>query len=143
MKHENIIKIYHKDTDCYGIVWHGAYIKWFEIGRVELSHLAGIDFKVLDEMKILMPVVELNCRYKSPARLFDQLCISTTIKELKKTSATFSHEIRNVKSNNLILHAATTIVTTDMNGKLYKHMPEYLYEKFNKILINKTELNLV
>ena len=49
IKHENIVKIYYKDTDCYGIVWHGAYIKWFEVGRVELSHLAGIDFKTLDD----------------------------------------------------------------------------------------------
>ncbi|MDD3012785.1 MAG: thioesterase family protein [Candidatus Gastranaerophilales bacterium] len=143
MKHENIIKIYHKDTDCYGIVWHGAYIKWFEIGRVELSHLAGIDFKILDELEILMPVVELNCRYKSPAKLLDELCITTEIKELKKTSITFLHVIKNNNNDNLILNATTTIVTTDKNGKLYRNMPDFLYEKFNKIFTTSTELNLI
>jgi len=134
MKHENIIKIYHKDTDCYGIVWHGAYIKWLEIGRVELSHLAGINFKELDNMDILMPVVELNCRYKSPARLFDELCIITELKELKKTSVTFSHVVKNIKTSHLLINATTTIVTTDKNGKLYRNMPDYLYDKYSKII---------
>jgi len=140
MKHENIAKIYHKDTDCYGVVWHGAYIKWFEVGRVELSHLAEINFKLLDEMEILMPVVDLNCRYKSPARLLDEICITTEIKELKKTSIIFSHVIKNTDTKNLILNATTTIVTIDKNGKLLKNMPEYLYEKYRKILT--PELNL-
>jgi len=134
MKHENIVKIYHKDTDCYGIVWHGAYIKWFEVGRVELSMMAGINFQQLDDMGILLPVVELNCRYKSPARLLDQICIITEIKELKQSSVTFSHSIRNINSQKLILIASTTIVSTDKNGKLYKKMPDYLFEKFNKAL---------
>jgi len=143
MKHENIIKIYHKDTDCYGVVWHGAYIKWFEIGRVELSHLAGIDFKKLDEMAILMPVVELNCRYKSPARLLDELCVTTEIKALKKTSITFSHMMKNIHNNNLILNATTTVVTIDKDGKLLKKMPDFLYEKYSKILPAKAELSLI
>jgi acyl-CoA thioester hydrolase len=141
MKHENIVKVYYNDTDCYGVVWHGAYIKWFEIGRVELSHLAGIDFKMLDDMKLLMPVVELNCRYKSPAKVMDELCISTELKELKKISVTFLHTVRNTASNNLILTASTTIVAIDQNGKLQKNMPEFLYEKYKSILVNNALVN--
>ena len=134
MKHENIVKIYYKDTDCYGVVWHGAYIKWFEAGRVELSHLAGIDFKVLDEMGIILPVVELNCRYKSFARVMDELCITTELKELKKIFVTFSHTIRNIKTNNLILTATSTVVVTDKNEKLLKTIPCYLKEKYKNIV---------
>ena len=131
MKHENIIKIYYTDTDSYGVVWHGAYIKWLEIGRVELSRLAGIDFAVLDEMGILLPVVELNCRYKSSARIFDELSVITELKELRNTSITFSHTIKNIKTNKLILTAASTIVSTDKNGKLFRKIPDYIYKKLN------------
>ena len=133
MKHENIVKIYYKDTDSYGIVWHGAYIKWFEVGRVELSYLAGIDFKTLDNMGILLPVVELNCRYKSPARVMDELLVTTEIKELKQISITFLHTIKNIKTENLILTATTTVVPTDRNGKLMKKMPDYLQSNFKQI----------
>jgi acyl-CoA thioester hydrolase len=143
MNHEYTIKIYHKDTDCYGIVWHGAYIKWFEIGRIEFSVLAGVALNILDDMEILMPVVELNCRYKSPARLYDELSISTELKSLKRTSAVFSHTIKNINTGVLILSSETTIVTTDKNGKLYRNMPEYLYNKFDSILHKTQELNLI
>jgi len=136
MKHNNTVKIYHHDTDCYNVVWHGSYFKWFEIGRVELSTVAGIDFKVLDEMGILLPVVNVNCRYKRPAKLFDEICISTSIKELRTTSITFLHTITNIENNVLILEADTTIVTTDRNGKLFRKMPEYLYNNYKKAIKN-------
>ena len=132
MKHENIVKIYYKDTDSYGIVWHGAYIKWFEVGRVELSALFGIDFKMLDDMEILLPVVELNCRYKSPARVLDELLVTTEIKELAPISITFLHTVKNIKTENLILTATTKVVPTGKNGKLMKKMPDYLKINFNR-----------
>ena len=134
MKHENLVKIYHHDTDCYNVVWHGAYLKWFEIGRIELSQLIGIDFRTLDEMEILLPVVELNCRYKSPARLLDEIYITTEIKELRPPSVAFSHNITNILTESHILSAVSTIVTTDKNGKLLRKMPPYLYDKYNKVI---------
>lgn len=142
MKHENFVKIYHHDTDCYNVVWHGAYLKWFEIGRIELSQLLGIDFITLDEMGILLPVVELNCRYKSPARLMDEICISTELKELRVASVSFSHSITNVKTGNLILNAVSAVVTTDKNGKLLRKMPDYLYEKYNNVIKNVQQKHL-
>jgi len=135
MKHENKVKVYYADTDSYGIVWHGAYIKWFEVARVELSGLLGIDIKVLEEMNVQMPVVEMNIRYKSPARALDELLIESEIAEVRKASITFSHKVTNLTTNTLVLNATTTIVTTDSNGKLYRRMPEYLYERYSNALL--------
>lgn len=140
MKHENHVKVYYVDTDSYGIVWHGAYIKWFEVARVELSGMLGIDFETLENMKIQMPVVDLHVRYKSPARLMDKLLIETQIAELKKTSITFGHKIYNKTSEKLVLTATSTVVTTDINGKLYRKMPDYLYENYKKTIIQKQEI---
>ncbi len=131
MKYIQKIKIYHSDTDCYNIVWHGAYAKWLEAGRVELCEKLGIKFDELDKMKILLPVVELNIRYKSPGRLFDELEIQTSIKELKKTSITFAHEIKSMDRNMLILTANSTMVATDTNGKLIRALPDYIYKKLS------------
>lgn len=134
MKHENTVKIYYQDTDCYGVVWHGAYIKWLEVGRVELSRQYGICFDELDKMNILLPVVELTCRYKSPARLMDEIVITTELAELKKLSISFAHTIRNKNTDALILTAVSTIVATDLNGKLLRKMPEYLCNSYEKAL---------
>lgn len=124
------VKIYHSDTDCYNVVWHGSFAKWLEAGRIEFSEKIGIKFEELEKMNIQLPVVELNIRYKSPAKLFDELEIKTSLYELKKTSATFGHVITNIKTDIVILTATSQIVTTNTNGKLFRTMPKYLHEKF-------------
>lgn len=136
MKHINKIKVYHQNTDCYGVVWHGEYLKWFEIGRVEYSEMIGINFNLLQKADIQLPVVEINCRYKSPARLFDILIIETTLQELKSTSMTFSHKITNETTGKFVLSASTTVVTTNSNGKLYRKIPDELYEYLKNDLCN-------
>ena len=35
MKHTFEQKVYYSDTDAYGVVWHGSYLRWLEMGRVE------------------------------------------------------------------------------------------------------------
>jgi acyl-CoA thioester hydrolase len=132
MKYSQEIKVYYADTDTYGIVWHGAYIKWFEIGRVELSNLLGIDFTELEKEGIQMPVVELNCRYKSPARLFDDLVIVTELGQINRASFTFNHNIYNKTATKSVLSAYSTVVITDINGKLFRKIPENILEKFTK-----------
>jgi len=134
MKFTQKIKVYHSDTDCYNVVWHGAYAKWLEIGRVEFSEQIGIKFEELDNMNVKMPVVELNIRYKSPARLFDDLEIVTTLEELKKTSAKFGHVINNSQTGMAILTANSTIVTTGEDGKMFRSMPAYLYDKYFEVI---------
>jgi len=133
MEYIQQVKVYHSDTDCYNVVWHGAYAKWLEAGRIEFSEKIGIRFEELEKMNIHLPVVELNIRYKHPAKLFDELEIKTTLKELKKTSATFEHVITNLNNAMVILSATSTIVCTTADGKLFRTIPEYLYEKYLKI----------
>ena len=130
LKHINKVKIYHADTDSYGIVWHGAYLKWFEVGRVEVANMLGATIKELEDSGILLPVVELNCRYKSPARLLDEILIETEVSALTRASITFKHTITNENTELLVLTALTTCVTTDKNGKLFRKIPDEIYKKF-------------
>ena len=69
------------DTDCYGVVWHGAYTKWLEMGRVNLFKTIDVDIKQMsDEHDIIFPVTEQNVRFKAPARFGDVLRLTTWVK---------------------------------------------------------------
>lgn len=129
MKHEFTIKVFPGDTDSYGVVWHGAYIKWLEAGRIELLEQMGIKFLEMDEMGILMPVTELNIRYKHFAKPYDELSIVSSIEESGRTHLAFYQEIRNISTGELILFARVTGVTTSKEGKLHREIPDYLREK--------------
>ena len=47
------VRVYHSDTDCYNVVWHGAYIKWLEKARVDFIEALGIDLARLEKDNIL------------------------------------------------------------------------------------------
>ena len=132
MKHTQEVRVYYHDTDSYGVVWHGSYIRWFEEGRVELCELLGLKLDEMQKDGIVMPVVDLGVRYKASAFFDDRLLIETSISELKPMSVTFSHIVKNKETGKVNVLANTTIVAIDPNGKLIKRFPKYMQEAFEK-----------
>ena len=125
------IRVLYSDTDAYGVVWHGAYTKWFEAARVGLVEGLGFELEELESNGILFPVVEMNIRYKSSAKMNEKIIIKTNISELKPLSVTFEHKVYEQKTNTLRVIAHTTIVVIDSKtGKMFRRMPADLYSKF-------------
>ena len=69
MSHAFKQKVYYSDTDAYGVVWHGSYLRWLEMGRVMMIEQAGHKISKLADEDIVLPVVELNIKYKTFFRL--------------------------------------------------------------------------
>ena len=49
MKHTFEQRVYYSDTDAYGVVWHGTYLRWMEAARVEFCRVLGIDLVSMKE----------------------------------------------------------------------------------------------
>lgn len=131
MEYIQEIRILYSDTDSYGVVWHGAYTKWFEAARVEIVEKLGLDLETLENNNIIFPVVEMNIRYKSSAKMNERIVIKTEIKEVKPLSVTFEHKVFEKNTQTLRVIAHTTIVATDAKtGKLYRKFPDEIYSKF-------------
>lgn len=132
MKHIKEQRVYYHDTDSYGVVWHGAYLKWFEEGRVELCEMLGLRLDEMQKDGIVLPVVDLNVRYKASALFDDRLIIETGISELKPMSITFSHIVRNKNTDKIYVLANAVIVALGKDGRLIKRFPDYMTEAFEK-----------
>ena len=124
MRHEFKQKVYYSDTDAYGVVWHGSYVRWLEMGRMGLCDDAGYTLSRLYEADITLPVVELNIRYKSPAKLEEEMLIVTEMKEYSKLSMTFEQKIYNAQTNKLHIEATVKVVAIHNDGILYRTFPE-------------------
>ena len=100
---ENVqnIRVMYSDTDAYGVIWHGAYVKWFEVARVEFIEKLGFDIEFFDENNIAFPVVDMDVRYKSSGFLYENIEIKTTIKELRPMYISFEHKVYEKKSQTL------------------------------------------
>ncbi len=133
MEYIQEIRVLYSDTDAYGVVWHGAYTKWFEAARVGLVEQMGLPLEQLESNFILFPVVEMNIRYKSSAKMNERIIIKTKVHELKPLSVTFEHKVYEKDTNTLRVVAHTTIVVTDSRtGKMYRRIPENIYKEFEK-----------
>ena len=86
MEYIQEIRVLYSDTDSYGVVWHGSYTKWFEAARVGVVEQLGLELETLESRNILFPVVEMNIRYKSSAKMNERIIIKTHIYWLIKIS---------------------------------------------------------
>lgn len=126
---ETQIRVRYAETDQMGVVYHSNYFLYFESARAESIRVLGITYAGMEKMGIVMPVVEVHCRYLRPAVYDDLLTIKTTLKELPVDhKIVFHQEIFNEK-NKLI--AAGRIILNFMESKSMKPatMPLQLLEK--------------
>ena len=114
-------KVQYADTDAYGVVWHGTYLRWMEAGRVEWLFENGIRIDELArDFGIVMPVVEINIKYKYPAKLMNNVIISTIVKAHTSASVTFEQVIKIKETGKICTVAEVKATALDKNGKVMR-----------------------
>lgn len=94
-RHLYAVRVYYEDTDLSGITYHANYLRWFERARSDLLRRLAIDQRAAIEAgEGAWAVAEVNLRYLKPARLDDDICITTTCTELGAASCRM-HQIAN------------------------------------------------
>jgi acyl-CoA thioester hydrolase len=125
---ETAIRVRYAETDQMGVVYHGNYFTWFEIGRVELCRQLGFEYKQMEtEEDCFIVVAEAQCRYKRPARFDDVLTIRARVTGSKRRTVQFGYEILNSATGELLATGETTHVICDRLGR-----PKSLPLKYQK-----------
>lgn len=120
---ENILeyKVQYADTDAYGVVWHGTYLRWMEAGRVEWLFQNGIRIDELArDFGIVMPVVDINIKYKFSAKLMDNVTVSTIVKTHTNASVTFEQIIKIKETGKICTVAEVKATALDRDGKVMR-----------------------
>lgn len=85
------VRVRYQETDQMGVVYHSNYFVWFEVGRTSLIRKLGVSYRDLEAKGIILPVIEANCTYQSPARYEDVVRIETTMAELTPAKIRFQY----------------------------------------------------
>jgi len=80
--HSTQIRVHYALTDQMGVVYHGHYAQFYEIGRTEALRSLGITYKEVEAAGVIMPVTEIHTRFLRPARYDDLITVTTNLKEL-------------------------------------------------------------
>ena len=103
--HQTQVRVRYSETDQMGVVYHGNYVPYFEIGRVEWLRNKGISYKSMEESGIGLPIVSMQINYKKSARYDELLTIDTTFKSHSSVKIEFDCAIYN-EANELLTTAA-------------------------------------
>jgi acyl-CoA thioester hydrolase len=88
------LRVRYAETDQMGVVYHANYLVWMEVGRVEFCRSAGARYRDMEsEAGILLAVVEVGCRYFSPARYDEEVIVRTDLEEANPRVVRFAYEL--------------------------------------------------
>ena len=122
------VRIRYAETDQMGVVYHGNYAQYFEMGRVEWLRNLGLSYKFMEENGIMLPVVSLTMNYKKPARYDDLIRVKTIFKSQTSVKIEFVYEIFNEKDE-LLTTGTSMLVFVDMKTGRPTLPPSYVSEK--------------
>jgi acyl-CoA thioester hydrolase len=87
------VRVRYADTDRMGVVYYANYLVWFEVGRTEWLRQAGFTYREVEESGIILPVIEVRCEYRQPARYDDEIDIRTRGVLLSGVRVQFDYEV--------------------------------------------------
>lgn len=121
------IRVRYGETDQMGIVYHGNYALYLEMGRIEWLRKLGISYKAMEENGIMLPVVSLNLNYKKSAGYDEVINVKTQLKNMPTAKIEFDYEITNEKGD-LLTTASTTLVFIDKGTNRPIRAPKYFLD---------------
>jgi len=122
-------RVRYGETDQMGVVYHGKYADYLEIGRTEWLRSFGVTYKQMEEENIILPVVHLQIDYKKSAKYDDLLTVETRLQKMPLIKIAFDYKIYN-ESRELLAEAHTVLAFMNKNTMRPMKCPEYLLAKF-------------
>lgn len=124
-KNSTKIRVRYAETDQMGVVYHGNYAQFFEIGRTEWLRNLGVTYKKMEDSGIMLPVINLQCNFMKSALYDDLLTIHTVIKKRPTVKIEFDYEIKN-QNNELICTGNSVLAFINMKTMKPTRCPAYL-----------------
>ena len=122
------IRVRYGETDQMGVVYHGNYAQYLEIGRIELLRSLGISYKKMEEEGIILPVVSISLKFMKSAVYDEVINVRTQLNKIPTATLDFDYKITNEKGE-LLSTANTVLVFVDKSTKRPTKCPQYLLDK--------------
>jgi len=129
---ETTIRVHYALTDQMGVVYHGHYAQFYEIGRTDAIRALGVTYKDIEAMGIIMPVIDLHLKFLLPAKYDELITVKTYLKEIPQSyKVIFYGEIYNEK-NQLLNIGEVTMYFMESQTMKKCLMPEALNLKLQQ-----------
>ncbi|MGB5418510.1 acyl-CoA thioesterase [Algibacter sp.] len=121
------IRVRYGETDQMGVVYHGNYALYLEMGRIEWLRKLGVSYKTMEENGIMLPVVSLHINYKKSAGYDDVINVKTQLKNRPTAKIEFEYEITS-ESGEILATASIVLVFIDIKTGRPIRAPKYILD---------------
>ncbi|WP_345952351.1 thioesterase family protein [Mucilaginibacter sp. PAMB04168] len=106
--HTTKLRVRYGETDQMGYMYYGNYAEFFEVGRVEMLRSLGLTYRWMEETGVMMPVLEMKCRYFKPALYDEEISIQVSMEKMPGIKIHFKYELYNEKQE--LIHVGETLL---------------------------------
>ncbi|AXI09202.1 YbgC/FadM family acyl-CoA thioesterase [Oceanobacillus sp. 143] len=100
------IEVRYQETDQMGVVYHGNYLVWFEIGRTKYIENLGLSYAKMEEENVVSPVIDAHLSFKKPVKYGEDVTVETWIEEYDGLRTTYGYNV--IGANGEIAVSGTT-----------------------------------
>lgn len=100
------IEVRYQETDQMGVVYHGNYLVWFEIGRTKFIEKLGFRYTDMEKHNIVSPVIDVHISYKSAIRYGESVTIETWLEKYDGIRSVYGYNV--IGENGTIAVTGTT-----------------------------------
>jgi acyl-CoA thioester hydrolase len=130
-EHHFALSVYFEDTDAYGIVYYANYLKYMERARSDMIRAVGVDQAAeLAASGSAYAVVEVDIRYRRPARLGDDIQVVSSVDQVRASSVYIQQRV--MRGTELLTEARVTAAFLDRAGRP-RRQPQSWVGKFMAI----------
>lgn len=126
-------RVRYSETDQMGVVYHGNYLPWCEVGRTELIRRIWKPYaRIEQEDGVLLAVTDISLRYHASARYDDVVRVTTTLESVRSRAVVFVYLVERIDEDGgttRLVSARTGLTAIARDGTLRK-LPAQLLEAF-------------
>ena len=127
-ENEIFIRIRYGETDQMGVVHHGNYALYLEMGRTEWLRTFGISYSQMEREGVMLPVISMSLNYKKSAYYDDVVKVKTQLKKTPAVKIEFEYEITN-EAGEILVQANTVLAFINMKTRRPMKCPDYILDK--------------
>ena len=128
------------DVDNAGIIFYGAYVRFFEIAETELFRSAGVPYsEVFDRFNIWLPRANLTCDFRYPARLDDCLRVAAYFTRFGTSSIGLNFDVVHRTAERLAAVAHEVLVCVDRETMRSRPLPNELRDLLRPFLLDEDQ----
>ena len=125
---EIFIRIRYGETDQMGVVHHGNYALYLEMGRTEWLRTFGVFYSEMEREGIMLPVISMSLNYKKSAYYDEVIKVKTQLKKTPAVKIEFEYEITN-EAGEILVEATTVLAFINMKTRRPMKCPDYILDK--------------